>query len=116
MRGLRGGRLLSFRHRGGALPRDDELLADLTGVEYAYNSADQIQLERKESMKARGLPSPDAADALACTFAVPTVVPMSEELGCRADREKRRLARLNAHDPMAVTAGKTEHDPYANLA
>ena len=102
---------------GGAISQDDALLADLTGVEYSYNAADQVQLERKESMKARGLPSPDAADALACTFAVPTVIPMTEELGGRADREKRRLARLNAHDDaFAMTFGKNEHDPYANIA
>jgi hypothetical protein len=85
-------------------------------LEYAYNTADQIQFEREESMKARGLPSPDAADALACTLAVPTVIPMVDELGGRAEREKRRLARLNAHDPMAVSAGRAEHDPFVHLA
>lgn len=66
-------------------------------------------------MKARGLPSPDVADALARTFAVPTVIPMRDELG-RAERERCRLARLNAQDPMAVTVGTAEHDPYAQLA
>ena len=99
----------------GAIPNDPELLAELTGVEHAYNSADQIQLERKESMKARGLASPDVADALAITFAVPTMIPMSEDLGGRADREKCRLARLN-YDPMSNTLGKHEHDPYAQIA
>ena len=101
---------------GGAIPCDDALLTDLTGVEYAFNAADQIQLERKESMKARGLSSPDAADALACTFAVPTMLSMPEGVGGREDREKRRLARLSAHDPMTVITGKTEHDPYLHLS
>lgn len=66
---------------GGALPRDEALASDLTSPEYAYNAANAIQLERKESMKARGLASPDTADALACTFAVPTpvVVPGDRE-------------------------------------
>jgi hypothetical protein len=56
----------------GAIPDLDELEADLTGPEYGY-AADQvsIQLEKKSDMKARGLPSPDDADALALTFAEP---------------------------------------------
>jgi hypothetical protein len=54
----------------GAIPDDDNLEADLIGPEYGYG-ADQvsIQLESKRDMKARGMPSPDDADALACTFA-----------------------------------------------
>ena len=36
-------------------------------AEYGYNAAGAIQIERKESLKARGLASPDTADALACT-------------------------------------------------
>ncbi|MFA5965376.1 MAG: terminase [Sphingomonas sp.] len=55
---------------GGAIPDDDALAADLTGVEYGY-ATDQVAilLEKKEHMKARGLASPDEADALALTFA-----------------------------------------------
>jgi hypothetical protein len=47
--------------RGGAIPDDPELKADLTGVEFGYNAANAIQLERKEDMKKRGLASPDIA-------------------------------------------------------
>ena len=57
--------------KGGAIHNDEGLLTDLTSVEYGFNSNDQILLERKESMKARGLASPDCGDALAITFAVP---------------------------------------------
>jgi hypothetical protein len=59
---------------GGAIPDDETLATDLTGVEYGY-AADQvsIQLEKKEHMKARGLASPDDADALALTFAEPVM-------------------------------------------
>ncbi|MES2452862.1 MAG: terminase [Pseudomonadota bacterium] len=55
---------------GGAIPDEAALAADLTGVEYGY-AADQVSilLEKKEHMKARGLASPDDADALALTFA-----------------------------------------------
>jgi len=55
----------------GAVPVDADLASDLTAVEYGFNSNDQILLERKESMKSRGLASPDSADALAITFALP---------------------------------------------
>ena len=55
----------------GCLAKDEVLTTDLTGVEYQYTAADQIQLESKEHMKARGLASPDDGDALALTFAYP---------------------------------------------
>jgi hypothetical protein len=55
----------------GSLLKDEALASDLTNVEYQFTPKDQIQLERKEGMKARGLASPDDADALALTFAFP---------------------------------------------
>ncbi|MEW5882082.1 MAG: terminase [Pseudomonadota bacterium] len=58
--------------KGGALPNDEQLATDLCAVEYGYAAnGDAILLERKESMKARGLASPDDGDALALTFAHP---------------------------------------------
>lgn len=56
--------------KGGALPKRDDIVSDLVNVEYSYTTADAILLESKQSMKARGLPSPDIADAIALTFAV----------------------------------------------
>lgn len=53
------------------LPKDDDLKADLIGVEYGFDAKNRIQLEKKEDMKKRGLASPDIADALALTFAFP---------------------------------------------
>jgi len=64
--------------QGGAIPDDQTLADDLTGVEYSFNSRDEIQLERKDHMKARGLASPDDGDGLALTFAVP-VLPSYED-------------------------------------
>jgi hypothetical protein len=55
---------------GAEIGDDPELEADLTGPQYAINSKQQIQLERKEDMKKRGLASPDCGDMLAMTFAV----------------------------------------------
>lgn len=54
-----------------ALPQDRQLKTDLTGPMKKPNSAGTIFLEGKKEMKARGLSSPDAADALAVTFAFP---------------------------------------------
>lgn len=60
--------------KGGAIPNDPELVADLTGVEFGYTllkGRDAVILEKKADMKKRGLASPDMADALAITFAYP---------------------------------------------
>ena len=46
------------------LPVDGELLKQLSGRRLQYDSKARIQLEPKESMRARGLSSPDRADAV----------------------------------------------------
>lgn len=58
---------------GACIPDDQDLADDLVGPEYGFNAEQAIQLEKKEHMKARGLPSTDDADALACTFAEPVM-------------------------------------------
>lgn len=55
--------------RGGAIADDQDLHRQLVGPSYGFNNRDEIQLERKEDMRRRGIPSPDWADALALTFA-----------------------------------------------
>lgn len=55
------------------IPDNDSLHADLCGVKYKYDSQSRLILERKEDMKKRGIRSPDEADALALTFALPDV-------------------------------------------
>ena len=72
----------------GAIPDEDALATDLTGVEYGYAAHDEILLEKKEHMKARGLASPDDADALALTFAAP-VMPR-DTLYCPNDPQPRQ--------------------------
>lgn len=92
----------------GVIERDEMLVTDLTGVEYSFNPRDQIQLERKESMKARGLNSPDDGDALALTFAHPVAIAMPAEapaLEAAAQREYDPIAAMfneqRSYDPMA---------------
>jgi hypothetical protein len=43
--------------------KDEKLTAELGGIKWGMNSRDQIQVETKEEMRERGLPSPDHADA-----------------------------------------------------
>ena len=57
--------------KGGAIPADPDLKAQLVGPTYTFNLRNEIQLEKKEDMRKRGLDSPDLADALALTFAYP---------------------------------------------
>lgn len=66
----------------GSIPADDEgLEMDLMGPESHHNAQDQLVLESKENMKKRGVASPDKADALALTFALPVAPRSLEEIG-----------------------------------
>lgn len=53
---------------GAEIPDDPEIDADLTGPQYGFSAKGQIQLEKKEDMKKRGMASPDIGDMLAMTF------------------------------------------------
>ena len=54
-----------------SVPTDKLLKSDLTSPKVKPDSKGTIFLEGKKEMKARGLASPDAADAIAVTFAYP---------------------------------------------
>ena len=57
---------------GGVIdPKDDMLYQDLIGPETHGRTDGKIQLESKEDMKERQLPSPNRGDALMLTFAQP---------------------------------------------
>ncbi len=53
------------------LEANKDLKDDLVGPEYFYTDAGKVQLESKDTMRKRGLASPDYGDALALTFAMP---------------------------------------------
>ena len=65
-----------------------------TGPEYSYNQQGAILLEAKDLMKRRGLPSPDIADALACTFASPM-------LAMRQSPVRERPLIVGEYDPFS---------------
>jgi phage terminase large subunit len=54
-----------------SIPVDKALKADLTGPKTKPDSSGTVFLESKKDMRSRGLASPDAADAIAVTFAFP---------------------------------------------
>jgi hypothetical protein len=68
MRAFMWGKLRDWLVKGG-IDASPALEVDLTGPGYAHDKRDRLLLESKESMKKRGLDSPDDADALALTFA-----------------------------------------------
>lgn len=93
------GRMKLWLMDGGTIPNDQGLIDDLSAPEYDILPSGQIKLESKKDMKKRGLPSPDAADALALTFAykVEEYIPLAE------------LAFRNR------SSGRRDYDPFACL-
>ena len=91
------GHLRDWLKAGGCLPADDQALADdLIGPEYSFDAGNRILLEKKQDMRLRGLASPDAADALALTFADPVWPDHAGDLG-----------------PVPEDTGLRNYDPYA---
>jgi hypothetical protein len=81
---------------GGAIPDDDkELYDDLIGPETVPRVDGKMQLESKEDMKRRGLPSPNKGDALALSFAFPVFKTRAK------DAARALSATRGAYDPMS---------------
>ena len=51
-----------------AIPNDPELAGQLASLRYDYNSRGQLIIESKDDARARGIPSPDKADAMMLAF------------------------------------------------
>lgn len=67
------GNLKDWLKEGGVIPQVDGLIEELTAPQAFINARGEIQLEKKEDMKKRGIESPNQADALALTFAYPVL-------------------------------------------
>jgi hypothetical protein len=80
---------------GGAIPPDHGLYTELCGPETISRLDGRIQLESKQDMKDRGLPSPNKADALAISFAFPV----------------SKTNTLRASPTVAVQASTANYDP-----
>lgn len=83
------------------------IVDELTGPTYTLNSKEAIQLESKKDMRSRGVPSPNVADALACTFAYPSY----EYIPHPSDREiiqkPHQEADYNPFSPSHMYAGES---------
>lgn len=66
-------KMRDWLREGGRIDHlDAEFMDDLTSPEYGYSDrGERIQLESKDDMRERGLPSPDTGDALSMTFWMP---------------------------------------------
>lgn len=78
---------------GGAIPADPGLRDELLAVETVATLDGTVQLESKRDMKARGVPSPNKADALAISFAYP-------------------VTRRGTNRPLTAAQTGTDYDPY----
>jgi phage terminase large subunit len=63
--------LREWLRSGGCIEDSEDLQDELLSIEYHHNIRQEIQLMSKEDMRAVGKESPDDADALALTFAMP---------------------------------------------
>jgi hypothetical protein len=81
--------------KSASVPKDKFLKTDLISPMMKPDSRGAIFLESKKDMKARGLASPDAADAIALTFAFPVA---------HREYNERTTTRRNAQNGMAATS------------
>ena len=66
-----------FEGRDVRMPPDEALIGELTGVKYKITSSGKLQVEGKDEMKARGLRSPDLADAFNLTLSASDMPPQT---------------------------------------
>lgn len=88
---------------GLAIDDDPALEVELTAPEYTHNSRDQLQLEKKDDIKKRIGVSPDQADALALTYAMPVM----------KLQDQRTQTNWNPYDELGGSEVQTEWNPYA---
>ena len=87
---------------GGAIPNDAALKQELSTPIYWYDNIGRRVLESKDQIKKRlqGAGSPDLADALALTFALPVAKKEMEDIYIKRRRE---------------TKSKKDYDPYKSF-
>ena len=78
--------------KSASIPKDRFLKTDLISPMMKPDSRGTIFLESKKDMKSRGLASPDAADAIAVTFAFPVAHREYTEPKRRAVHERGMVA------------------------
>ena len=99
---------LSFKEwleEGGKIDNNDELISEISGIEYDFNLKAQMVLESKDSIRQRTGFSCDLFDGHILTFAYPVYMPSTEEqltqnlmqnMQCRNNPLVHALAASNA--------------------
>lgn len=83
-----------FENRPCRIPNDSSLISDITAPKPRLSSKGMKMVEKKEEMDRRGIRSPDGADALALTFAMPV-----------ASRSLVSMADFQGHATPTTAAG-----------
>lgn len=91
-------KMAAWVRAGGSLPNVPSLVAELTMPTY-YFAMGKFHLEDKDSIKKRLGRSPDLADALALTFAIPDV---PREMTYHPSQKKRMGQLQYEYDPLAT--------------
>lgn len=86
MRAYMWGKTKDWLLLGGLPPKDDKLAAQLGLPGYHVNTSGKLVLESKQDMQARGEESPDDADALCLTFAMPIAPPKKKTTSVKPAR------------------------------
>lgn len=86
------------------IPDFDSLHSDLCTPLYSYDSNSRLVLEKKELMKKRGFRSPDEADALALTFALPETALIASNKKRYSEAGKEILGAFNNLDRLKKRA------------
>jgi hypothetical protein len=79
-------------------PKDETLAAQLTSIKWWEDAGGRIQIESKEEMRERGMPSPNEADA--CVYSIVKHGSTKEE----AIEEERRKKDRQKKAPVSMTA------------
>lgn len=80
--------------------QEQTLVDELIGPTYGLAGDDmEIQLEKKKDMRRRGVPSPNVADALACTFAYTVYQPPMSLFGINPQQSPRVEADYDPYSP-----------------
>lgn len=94
------------------------LRQDLAAPTYLFDMQGRKQIESKDDMRERGIPSPDIGDALALTFAQPVEKKTPQQQWFEAQEAAAQRFQPE-YDPYAsVTTGVpvAEYDPYSSVA
>lgn len=93
------GRMREWTLTRGAFPVEvanlNELCDDMQTPRYMFDISNRIQLEAKEDMKKRGVPSPDLGDALAMSFAEAIIDPQVQAAWAGDPWEQQQQREFN---------------------